>query len=354
MFVSPSGRQVRSDRTVTRRRVLAGGAALIAAPALGQVSASRAQSASLGGLMVDRATRWVAMLDETQREAALFDFDSPTRRAWDYMLGAVFAPGVPLEFMTNAQKDAALDLLSVGLSEDGMQTANNIMLQQDILRDEWGKGSPDRNSDRFSLMIFGTPSVSETWGWRWEGHHLSLSTTLIGDRIVSVTPSSFSSEPNTVPSGPHKGLVVLPDEETLGRALYDSLSPSNARQALIRDRSFGNILTVAGQEDRISDREGLALGDLPQAQVDIALRLVEVYSIDHLPAPLADEQRARVKEGDPMAIRFAWAGADPEGESIYYRLHGDTFLIEFATVPNQPLHHHTIRHDRDRNLGDHV
>lgn len=350
----PSDRHTRSERCLTRRHTLAGGAALLAAPVLGEASAVAAPSASPGALMIDRATRWLAMLDDAQREAALFAFDSPTRRAWNYMLGAVFAPGIPLEFMTNAQKDAALDLLSVGLSRDGMQTANNIMLQQDILRDEWGKGSPDRNSDRFSLMIFGTPSSSGTWGWRWEGHHLSLSTTLVGDRIVSVTPSSFSSEPNTVPSGPHKGLVVLPDEETLGRALYDGLSPSNARQALIQTRSFGNILTVAGQEDRITEREGVALGDLPQAQVDIALRLVEVYSIDHLPAPLADEQRARVGKGDPMAIRFAWAGADPEGESIYYRLHGDTFLIEFATVPDQPLHHHTIRHDRERNLGDHV
>ena len=68
----------------------------------------------------------------------------------------------------------------------------NIMLQQDILRDQWGKGSPDRNRERFSLMIFGEPSDTEPWSWRWEGHHLTITYTLVGDRIISTTPKAFS------------------------------------------------------------------------------------------------------------------------------------------------------------------
>ena len=55
-----------------------------------------------------------------------------------------------------------------------------------------------------------------------------------------------------------------------------------------------------------------------------------------------------------MSARFGWAGADLDGESIYYRLHGDTFLIEFASLRNQPLYLHTVRHDFERNLGAHA
>lgn len=342
---------------VSRRVFLATGATAIAATALTDrrfIPSAHAETGAIGTTMRERATRFLSLLDTAQHQAAAFNFDDRTRRAWNFMLGSRVAPGLPLERMTDEQKDAALDLLSSGLSKDGMTTAENIMLQQDILRDEWGKGSPDRNRERFSLMIFGTASETDAWGWRWEGHHLSLSYTLIGDEIVSVTPSAFSSEPNTVPSGPYRGLVVLPDEESLGRTVERELSAASRRTALIQESSFGNILAVAGRENRVQGESvGVPLGDLPQAQIDMVTRLIEVYTVDHLPAPLASGQAARIREGDLMSARFGWAGANRENESIYYRLTGDTFLIEFATLRGQPLHQHAVRHDFERNMGNH-
>ncbi|MEM1343231.1 MAG: DUF3500 domain-containing protein [Pseudomonadota bacterium] len=340
----------RSSLRATRRRVLATGAAAVAAAAL----PAPVRASAIGATMRERAARWLALLNPDQRRAARFDLASRRFRVWNYMLGSAFAPGVPLERMSGEQKDAALDLLASGLSREGLATALNIMLQQDILRDEWGKGSPERNRERFSLMLFGDPTASAPWGWRWEGHHLSLTYTLLGERVISVTPSAFASEPNTVPSGPHKGLVVLPEEEAVGRSVYTGLSEANRRAALLQRQSFGNILTTATRMDRVQAREGVPFADLPAETAERLVRLVEVYSVDHLPAPLADEQRTRLREGDLMGARFAWAGADLDGPSIYYRLHGDTFLIEFATVRNQPQHHHTIRHDLSRNLGAHL
>ena len=342
--------------SLSRRKVMALAAPVAAAAIVGPTTLARPAAAATSGVgadMLDKASAFLASLEAEQLDAATFEFDSNTRRRWSFMHGSRFAPGLALESMAQPQKDAALDLLATALSPDGMVTAERIMLQQDILRDEWGKGSPDRNRERFSVALFGTPSLSEPWGWRFEGHHLSLSFTLSGDTVISVTPSSFSSEPNTVPSGPHKGLVVL-QEEAEGRRLYSDLSDANRRAALISERSYGNILTTAGREDRLAEaREGVPLADLPQAQVDLALRLIEVYAVDRFAAPLAKAERARVGEGDIMATRFAWAGADLGGSSIYYRLHGETFLIEFATLRNQPQHHHAIRHDAERNLGSH-
>ena len=337
---------------INRRHAVAGAATAVGCAALGQTSAFA--TTSLGAQMIEAVEDWLATLNGLQRNQALFDFDDRRRRRWSYMWGDRPAPGLRLEDMSAAQEDAAMALLATGLSGYGLETATNIMLQQDILRDEWSKGSADRNRKRFSVMIFGTPSHDTPWAWRWEGHHLTITYTLIGDRIVAHTPKAFSSEPNTVPSGRHKGLVVLPENETLGRALFDALSPANRSVALLRETSFGNILALPGRERDIEDREGVPLGDLPQGQVDIVSRLIELYTSDHLARPLALEQRQRIAHQDLTEVRFGWAGSNTPGETMYYRIHGETFLIEFAVLRNQPQHHHTIVHDLERHLGDHV
>ena len=202
-------------------------------------------------------------------------------------------------------------------------------------------------------MVFGTPSPTAPWAWRWEGHHLTITFTLLGNRIIAHTPKAFSSEPNTVPSGPYRGLVVLPENESLGRALFADLAGSRQRKARLRDQSFGNILTLAGREGLVGTPAGIALGDLNTSQGNIARRLIDLYTFEHLAKPLADQQRQRIRGQDLASARFGWAG-DPGRGSIYYRLHGETFLIEFATLPEQPLHHHTIVHDLQRNLGDYA
>ncbi|MEM6849759.1 MAG: DUF3500 domain-containing protein, partial [Pseudomonadota bacterium] len=287
------------------------------------------------------------------RSAATFDFDGRRRRAWNFMLGSRKAPGVALEDMGEDQKVATLDLIRSGLGEEGFLKAERIMLQQDIMRDEWGKGSPDRNRERFSIQVFGTPSADAPWGWRFEGHHLSITFTLVGTEVVSVTPSAFSSEPNPVPSGPHKGLLVL-QEENLGRTIFGDLSPENRRRALISERSLGNITTTVGRENRLAERQGIPLSDLPASQAEDITRLIDVFASDNYVPALRAREADRARSGDLMAARFGWAGDDRGEGSIYYRIHGDTFVIEFATLRGQPLHHHAVRHDPERNFGDHL
>lgn len=313
-----------------------------------------AESSSIGAVMRERAAALLGELDEQQRDAALFPFDDGARKAWNFMLGSRRAPGLALEQMTPTQKDLALDLLASGTSEFGLEKAKNIMLQQDILRDEWSKGSRDRNRERFCVQIFGTPASTGAWSWRWEGHHLSLTFTLRDDDVISTTPSSFSSEPNTVPSGPHRGLVVLKEEEVLGRKLFSDLKGPPRRKALVWARSPGNIQSNRGAEARVAaEAAGVPLGDLTQQQADMATRLIEVYTSEVLPAPLAEAQQARLKAQNLADVRFAWGGENLDG-SIYYRLTGKDLLIEFASLYNQPLHLHAVFHDTARNFGAHL
>ncbi|MEM9012455.1 MAG: DUF3500 domain-containing protein [Pseudomonadota bacterium] len=349
----PEPTSPRRQPALSRRTVVQGAGALAVASVGGPLLAADSPADALGPRFRTLVTDWLAQLDERQRDAALFSFDSRTRRRWTYMLGSAFANGLALEQMTPSQKDGAMAVLDAALSSYGLETAENIMLQQDILRDEWGKGSADRNRERFSLQVYGAPSATGPWAWRWEGHHVTITFTMMDDQVISQTPKAFSSEPNTVPSGPHSGLVVLPENETLGRALFADLGPEARRAALIREDSFGNILAGPGREDAIGERRGVPLADLPESQADIVRRLVALYTSDHLAAPLAEGQQARIAAEDEGAIRFGWAGDNRPERSIYYRIHGATFLIEFATLRRQPQHHHTIVHDLERNFGDH-
>ena len=346
-----------SSEGVTRRDAVAMAATLavtgLAGPAI--LTRPAAAETGLGADMLAYATAFLATLDPDRHAEATFGFASDIRRRWNYMLGARTAPGLPLEHMTEPQKVAALDLLATALNDAGLAKAQRVMVLQEVLGERGGLFSADRSRDRFSTAIFGTPSPTSPWGWRFEGHHLTLSFTLVGTEVVSVTPSSFSSNPNMVSDGRHRGLVALVEEEGLGRRLFGDLSPANRRRAVIAESAFGNVLTLAGRENRVagSPPAGVPFADLAPAQVDLAMRLVEVYAVDHLNAPLAAAQRDRVRAGDLMAARFGWAGAERPGDMIYYRLHGDGFLIEFASLRNQPRHLHTIRHDLERNLGAH-
>ena len=68
-------------------------------------------------------------------------------------------------------------------------------------RTSWRRAATAPASVRRSasrLSVFGTPAETGAWGFRCEGHHLTQSVAVRDNRIVSVTPTSFSAIPNRV------------------------------------------------------------------------------------------------------------------------------------------------------------
>ena len=104
------------------------------------------------------------------------------------------------------------------------------------------------------------------------------------NRIVSVTPTSFSAIPNRVKSGPHTGLNTLKDEEGLARRLMADLSPKLQGRARIGDSTPYNILSYAGRERANAKKVGLAAAELSSAQRDLLWKMIELYSVEHFPA----------------------------------------------------------------------
>src|SRR5262249_41564222 len=102
-----------------------------------------------------------------------------------------------------------------------------------------------RNPERYFFSIFGTPSAHDTWGWRVEGHHVSLNFSVIGGTLVAGSPSFFGSNPAEVRQGPQKGLRILGPEEDAARALLKSLDAAQRQKAILDATAPSDMLTMA-------------------------------------------------------------------------------------------------------------
>jgi hypothetical protein len=335
-----------------RRRVVLAGTALLglAAWPSGVIAAPDAGLAPAADLLA--ATRkFLSGLEPEKRKVASFAWNGPEWSGWNYFgVGGYIKPGLRLEQMSAAQKAAAWDLLATLLSPTGHEKTKNVMTLQDVLAAR-GDGAGERSSERFSFAFFGTPAETGTWGFRLEGHHLTLSVAMRDGSIVSVTPSSFSANPNRVTSGKHAGLVTLRNEEALARRLIADLAPGLQGRARQSERALGNILSYAGRERANAKKVGVAAAELSSAQRDLVWQLIETYAVEHLSAPLAATQRARVQTGDRDAVHFAWYGPNTPEKAFGYRVIGDGFVIEMGSVDPAAQHLHTVYHDLANVLG---
>lgn len=281
-----------------------------------------------------------------------FAFGGSTHKFWNFM-GTRLKPGLVIEGMSAAQKTAAYEMLQTLLSASGYEKMRLVMETQDIMR-EMGRGPSSRGSERFSIALFGEPAEDKVWGLRIEGHHLSLNWTFKGAELVALTPSSFSIIPQKIPVRARKGTIVLEAEEFLGRRLIDDLTGTKKNSALIAESTPGNVLALSGRENRFTVKQGLAAADLTTAQNDLLWELIETTAVIPWPKHMQEAQRKRIRQGDEAAVHFAWAGGLQRGEMFYYRIHGDTFSLELASVFGDPEHLHATFHDAERTFGQHV
>lgn len=298
------------------------------------------------------AQHFLDLLDDTQQQAAIYPFDDDERYDWH------FTPrerqGVPLKNMSEAQQAAALQLMKICLSGAGYETAQNIRELENVLRYVENRPPNDTRRDpmNYSFTIFGEPGAGQAWGWRVEGHHLSLNYTAIDNRIISATPTFLGANPGNVPSGPKKGWRVLQPEEDLGRELVKLLDETQLRTALIAEEAYPEIVTDTKRYAKVGEPEGLLYSDMTSAQQDKLVQLLDLYYNVHR-AEVAESALAPIKE-DLDNVYFAWAGGLAVGDPHYYRLHGPTFVIEYDNTQNNANHIHTIVRDLRNDWGEDV
>jgi hypothetical protein len=339
-----------NDKTPDRRSVIAGGMAIAGTSLLPNCGPAEAGLAPAADLLAT-TRKFLASLDDEKRKAASFALNARQWRNWDYFgTDTNIKPGLRLEVMNAAQKQAAWDLLAVLLSPAGIEKTRNVMTLQDVLAAQ-GNMPNQRSSERFSFAVFGTPAETGAWAFRLEGHHLHQSISVRDNRIVSVTPSSFSVNPNRVASGKHAGLITLRDEDALARKLYGDLDPKRQGRARLSATPMNNIMSYAGRERANTQVVGIPAADLLSAQRDLIWQLVETYAVEYLSPALAEAQRARIRTGDREAVHFAWYGPNTAERAFGYRVIGSNFVVELGSVDPPAQHLHTIYHDLGNVLG---
>jgi uncharacterized protein DUF3500 len=306
-------------------------------------------TSSLSQAMATAASNLLAALDSEERAGVEFPFSSDERMNWHYT--PVPRKGVPFKRMTSAQQKLAYALLSTGLSARGYVKAVTIMSLEEILREmEQGKG-PARDPDLYFFSIFGTPSDSEPWGWRVEGHHLSVNFELVPGQRIADTPSFFGSNPAEVRQSPRNGLRVLEREENLGRELVKSLGEAQRKLAVLPSEASAGIVPSESRNAEIKENRGLRVREMSAAQREILLALLNEYAGNMAPQ-LAEARLVKLRKAGFDSVVFAWKGGLEPGMPHYYRIQGPSFLIEFDNTQDEANHIHTVWRDFHGDWGE--
>lgn len=316
-----------------------------------------------GAQMSAIAKVFLSALTPEQKAKACFDFAGEERENWHFIPRE--RKGLPLKEMTPQQRLLAHALLNTGLSFRGSAKAVTIMSLEEVLYQMEGEGKDEakraatrekRDPEKYFVSIFGEPTDKGAWGWRVEGHHLSLNFTIKDGRMLRATPSFMGTNPGEIRQGPLTGLRVLGVEEELGRELVKSLTPEQLKTAFVATEAPKEMITAAEHKVNPLTPVGLADSELNEKQKALLSRIIAEY-IDRLRPEIAEAARAEFKESGP--IHFAWAGGKERGEPHYYRVQGKTFLLEYDNTQNDANHVHSVWRSFDGDfgrdvLGEHV
>jgi hypothetical protein len=304
-------------------------------------------TASVAAKMREAVERFVAALPEKSRAEAMRPFEDRDRTDWHYTPRR--RNGIALKDLDRAGRESVHGLLKIALSSAGYRKVVNIIELEIVLREIETIGWM-RDPERYHVTIYGTPDRAQRWGWRFEGHHVSLNFTLAGEKLVVDTPSFFGANPATVEKGSRKGLRALGEEHDAGWAVLESLDETQRREAVLATRSYGDIVT--GNKDSVARLEdaGISGARLNEKQRALLWKLVETYAGSFEPG-LAQARLVRAKQGGIEAIRFGWAGSTARGKPHYYRVQGPLFLIEYDASQNDSNHIHTVWRDFTGDFG---
>jgi hypothetical protein len=351
---------------------------LAAATALGQANAPAVDDPALARAMTVAArallesVRGDPEFSERLRSYSMEDklkltLDSPEREKWAYW--PTERSGLSFDLMHAKHRALTHELLWLLLSNRGYHKLLNIMQLESVLQPASGTGFP-RGIEDYSVTLFGEPSDTSPWAWRFEGHHISLSITVAPGQGFTVTPTFLGADPADVMVGPLAGLRVLRVEEDLGLQLANSLTAAQLRTAVVpgtpewnrtggfsypndtpwdivaatilRDRGDWNTWKTELQPD------GIAFKDLSGAQQATLLGILDEVFTTYRPE-ISDTYRASL---DLDGLRFAWIGALKKGEPHYYRIQTRDFLFEFDNVQGNSNHIHEVWRSRAGDFGD--
>ncbi|MEM9347314.1 MAG: DUF3500 domain-containing protein [Planctomycetota bacterium] len=310
------------------------------------------QEAEFPAQMVSESTRsaataLIASLSDEQQKLVLYEIKASLRKDWHFIPRE--RQGLMLGDMTAQQKKLVHQLMQTALSESGYLKATDIIWLETILY-ELSNQAPFRDPGKYALQIFGDPADKQSaWGWRLEGHHLSLNLTYTPEDI-RMTPLFLGTNPAVVQEGPLAGKRVLADVHTLAVELAESMNDAQLKQMMLKKKPR-DIITGPGRERDLGEPAGIRVRDLKNDQKLKLLYLIGLHQGTFEPIHFHElgQRYRRLPKNEQADYKwhedysFAWAGPIDADKPFYYRIHGKTLVIEYSCQGRN--HVHAVMHD---------
>ena len=307
--------------------------------------------------MVEAASKLLDSLSADQKAKATYEYMDGERIFWYYP--PLNRHGLALRDMDENQRKLAYNLMATGLTDRSYEQASQIIDHEAVLgplEKEQGVVSFVRDTSLYYFTVFGEPGgVESPWGWRVEGHHVSLHYSIWGDGIISSTPFFFGANPADVRKGPKEGLRILNATQDIAHELAGSLDASQKSKAIIFDKAPRDILTYNAARASLPEEQGVAVSQLNGPQREMLMSLCTEY-VNRIRADVAtDKLNYLTQEGGFDKLHFAWGGPIEKSESgNYYRIHGGNFMIEYDNIQNGGNHIHSVLRDVENDFANDV
>lgn len=307
--------------------------------------------------------------DKLQKRIAVLPFGDTARVKWNNLpIGLRARVGLNIGNMTVDQRKLVHRILSTSLSSQGYLKATSIMHLDDLLNRYYDTlfYKKEINDTTYTFVksllwshknyyfsFFGQPTDS-IWGYKIEGHHLSVNFTFTGNKI-SVTPLFVGTDPAEYPNTEYAGWRVLGQEEDLGLKFINMLTAKQREKATMSIEVPADIITSAESGKRLVDYWGIKGKELTSPQKTILEYMIRefVFNLEYDKAVL--EYNKILKAGIDN-IYFGWIGDYVEDKQHYYIINGPTFLIEFDNRSGGPRktanHIHAIWREKGNEFGE--
>ncbi|MCA9083259.1 MAG: DUF3500 domain-containing protein [Planctomycetaceae bacterium] len=299
--------------------------------------------AAPGPAMATAAARFVETLDHSQKLRATFAYDDPERLNWHFIPRE--RQGVGLWDLDGAAMDAASDLVRSGLSTAGYEKVLQIRSLEEVLYlfegGEEAERREKRHPHKYFISIFGTPAGKGLWGWRFEGHHLSLNFSIQDGKIVSSTPEFYGANPGLIDAGPGRSLRVLGRREEIAREILKACTDQNRGRMWLSKEAPNDVRGGGVIQPVVDAPQGLRFAEMSPEQQKLLKELIAEY-LTAMPATVVRERMQAIQKAGMDDVHFGWWGGSELNEPHHYVVQGSTFIIEYNNTQNNANHVHAI------------
>ncbi len=293
--------------------------------------------------MASAALKLAELLPADQKQKLIYGYEDPERLNWHFIPRE--RNGIVLWDLNGKPRKAAEELVKAGLSAAGYAKTLQIRSLEEVLYlFEGGEEDYRRNRrhpHKYHVTIFGTPAATGLWGWRFEGHHLSLNFSIKDGVVISSTPEMLGANPALIDAGPGRSLRVLSQREDIARQILKACNDAQKKQMWISETAPDDIRGAGEPQAVVDAAVGLRFADMSPDQKKLVKELIGEY-LSGMPVQVVKDRMKGIEKSGMDDIRMAWWGESERNKRHHYVIQGESFIIEYNNTQNDANHVHAI------------